>query len=663
MSKGGKAIIIILIVIIILFLGLGGLAIYGVYKYIQEKPDQPDVVLDEWPVADSLQTFSDKEFDEYTEVMKEQTEEDGGGFFNDLGLGDVGEEALPESADMVAEAPKEAAEGESITNVQEIGVDEGDIVKSFGDYLVVLRRGRLFVVQVKDGDEQLLRPVYKGDAYAKGSNLGTWYDEMLIYDNYIVVIGYSYEMSATEIGVFQISDQGQISHVNTFFMDSNDYYSSRNYASRLVDGQLIFYMPYYLFSYDYDSDDMEYKASLPEIRQWKKGSEVSEGKAILEKTDIYQPVQETSTPTLHTVVSCDLESKDFYCDAKAVTGPYARSFYVSPEAVYIWVSDYNYYNNDDQNEPNAYVYRMPLDLSDAGVVRAYGAPIDQFSFKEGDDGYLNVLVSEIGLGDAMWNPEYKNSNLALARFSLEDFSDTPVTLDPEQDFRSLPAPEGYTWQNRFVGDYLLYGAGSSWYDAPAETKVYLVDYKNDNPVKEIDLENGVDRIDLFDGNNAVVIGGREDDLLFNWIRLPEDGSDPQLLDTYTLPNASEGETRSHGFFYSASEQILGLPVRTGTSEGYEQLWTGSCGVNYLKVNWDTNKFEDLGVLSSTAKEEGYTDADDGCLYSCTDWYGNARPIFYMDRIFALMGYELSEGEVKDNKMEEIRRTDFYVLAP
>ncbi|MBI3045222.1 MAG: hypothetical protein HYY78_20605 [Betaproteobacteria bacterium] len=50
-----------------------------------------------------------------------------------------------------APAAKAAAE-DSITNVQHAGVDEGGIVKRHGDYLVILRRGRLFTVKV-GGDE------------------------------------------------------------------------------------------------------------------------------------------------------------------------------------------------------------------------------------------------------------------------------------------------------------------------------------------------------------------------------------------------------------------------------------------------------------------------------------------------------------------------------
>jgi hypothetical protein len=51
-------------------------------------------------------------------------------------------------------------------------------------------------------------------------------------------------------------------------------------------------------------------------------------------------------------------------------------------------------------------------------------------------------------------------------------------------------------------------------------------------------------------------------------------------------------------------------------------------------------------------------SQDGCLVSCADWYGNARPIFMEDRIFALLGYELIEGEEGDKRIEEIGRIDF-----
>ena len=43
----------------------------------------------------------------------------------------------------------------------------------------------------------------------------------------------------------------------------------------------------------------------------------------------------------------------------------------------------------------------------------------------------------------------------------------------------------------------------------------------------------------------------------------------------------------------------------------------------------------------------------------TDWYGNARPIFIGNRVFALMGYELVEGRLaRGGSIGEVGRVNF-----
>src|SRR5262249_59770307 len=136
-------------------------------------------------------------------------------------------------------AAEPLARAEAITNTQHAGVDEGDIVKVHGDHLVILRRGRIFTVAV--GDQQL-KPISKVDACGPEMDPSdTWYDEMLISDDTVVIIGYSYERGGTEVGLFNIDSQGQLSYRSTYHLRSNDYYSSRNYASRLIGSKLIFY--------------------------------------------------------------------------------------------------------------------------------------------------------------------------------------------------------------------------------------------------------------------------------------------------------------------------------------------------------------------------------------------------------------------------------------
>ena len=41
-----------------------------------------------------------------------------------------------------------------------------------------------------------------------------------------------------------------------------------------------------------------------------------------------------------------------------------------------------------------------------------------------------------------------------------------------------------------------------------------------------------------------------------------------------------------------------------------------------------------------------------------DWYGNARPVFLNNRVFALMGYEIVEGRVAGSQIAEVQRINF-----
>ncbi|HYJ92523.1 MAG TPA: beta-propeller domain-containing protein, partial [Pyrinomonadaceae bacterium] len=133
------------------------------------------------------------------------------------------------------------AKEESITNTQHAGVDEGDIVKLHGDHLVILRRGRIFTVRI--GDDSL-KPIDSVNAYPPSIDPSNdWYDEMLIAQDTIAVIGYSYGRGGTEINLFDIDEDGHLGYRATYHLRSNDYYSSRNYASRLIGTKLIFYTP------------------------------------------------------------------------------------------------------------------------------------------------------------------------------------------------------------------------------------------------------------------------------------------------------------------------------------------------------------------------------------------------------------------------------------
>src|SRR5688500_20187610 len=87
----------------------------------------------------------------------------------------------------LAKAREAEKDEEAVTNTQHAGVDEGGIVKVHGNHLVVLRRGRLFTVKIGDNS---LKPVSAVDDFAPEINPeSTWYDEMIVRGNSVVVHG------------------------------------------------------------------------------------------------------------------------------------------------------------------------------------------------------------------------------------------------------------------------------------------------------------------------------------------------------------------------------------------------------------------------------------------------------------------------------------------
>lgn len=534
---------------------------------------------------------------------------------------------------------------ESVTNTQHAGVDEGGIVKVHGDHLVVLRRGRLFTVKIGDG---ALNPVSAVDAFAPDINPeDTWYDEMLVSGDSVVVIGYSYDRGGTEVGLFNINNQGRLSYRSTYHLRSDDYYSSRNYASRLIGNKLIFYAPQYL------NPAMEDPfASFPAVRRWHRGARANEFRRIVPATNVYRPQTEFDVDygmAAHTVTVCDLANGGFDCKGTSVLGPPGRVFYVSPDSVYVWTSSWA---RHDKDKSPSIVFRMPLDGSGPSALRASGSPVDQFSFLQSEDENLNVLVRAESSGDGMWGAEVAEGSLALMRVPISSFTDGSEAV-PASRYRRLQKPEGYTFQNRFVNDYLIYGTGSGWgrpTKQAVQSNLFMVNWKQGNTHQMI-LPHGVDRIEQM-GSDAVVVGTDGKDLHFTSVRL---GDWPEIASRYTRKDASQGELRSHGFFYKPDGDdtgTLGLPISTPGRPGYEHLFEDSAAILFLRN--DSLQFREVGELG--AKPENAI--DDKCRASCVDWYGNARPLFLRGRVFALLGYEIVEGTLNDGRMKELRRVNY-----
>ncbi len=549
----------------------------------------------------------------------------------------------PAYAAAEASADASAPSGEQITNTQEAGVDEGAIVKDAGDYLVILRRGRIFTVR---HGGNALEPADSINAFPPGAQnaSSTWYDEMLVRGDQVIVVGYSYGDFGTEINRFRLGRDGSLTYRDTHYLRSGDYYSSTNYASRMIGDELIFYAP---VSLQWNN----WRATMPALRRGGPGGEVVD---LVDAEDVFltEPARRGKffLPMAHAVTRCDLSTEELECDATAVLGSWSRVFYVSSQAVYLWTNAISY----DGGEADGQLYRLPLDGSRPGSVPVTGGPIDQFSFTEdAADNVLRVVLRGEGQGDGMWGSEFSSGDLGLLTVPLGAFTDGSERM-PQAALRELPPVAGYSFQNRFVGDYLLYAAAN--YGNESDARFFYAAPVDGRAAQRIDLEHGVSRFDVM-GSDAIAIGpGSGNALGFSAVSL---GQSARVEDVYMLPAASEGEVRSQAFFYRADpgspqgvSGTLGLPVsRTRTGTGGEYLGNASA-IFFLRR--DNREFNPAGDLVSRAK----SDVSDNCIASCVDWYGNARPIFLRERVFALMGYELVEGRIENGAIREVRRTNF-----
>jgi hypothetical protein len=543
------------------------------------------------------------------------------------------------------------AKATSITNTQEAGVDEGGIVNQRGDILIVLRRGRLVTVSIAGGG---MTPVDRINAFPPGvTGEDDWYDEMLVHGDRVVVIGYSSDRGGTEINRFRIDDAGHLRFEDAYQLKSNDYYSSSNYASRLIGDTLIFYTPLDL---RWKSDPLE---MLPGMRRWR-GKEDAPFKRIARADQVYIPPsvltgRGAEIDALHTLTRCSLATPEMTCNSVGVLGASSRSFYVSSTAMYLWISDAWSYRSERRGA-RGLLYRLPLGSAAPAAIGVRGSPVDQFSFQE-RAGRLNVVVRNDGGGDAMWQPTVSQGAAALARIPIGSIGDGSAEL-PLASYRPLPGVGEQYWgfHNRFVGDALLYGISDYDEDAGNDRQgvVHVVPVAG-GPIASLPLHQSVDRIDLT-GRDGIVIGGtRGDGLGFATIELPA-GSPPRLGDQFILPKASQAESRSQAFFFSPDPRtpdgasgLVGLPVlRVGDDDPAAVLY----------LDRDARKLSRAGELASRSK----SDVDDGCTASCVDWYGNMRPVFTGGRVFALMGYELVEGAMRNGRIREVGRVDFAGLS-
>ena len=580
----------------------------------------------------------------------------------------VGEEC-EEDQIVVTGSRIKSSSSKSITNNQKAGVDEGDIVKNFGRFLIVLQDGRLFSVDTGHAPRDM-KLVDRIDVYAD-EDTGGWYDEMLIYKNRIVVTGYSYEMEASELSVLSISPEGIFTHEATFFLSSDDYYDIENYASRLVNGNLVLHTPLNLA----ESYERGEPIVFPSIRKWTREGGLSKPRRLYEAADVYKPVQKTLYPTMHAISVCPIRGKTLNCKTTAVIAPSRAEYYVDDDNAYLWVGygwddvELDDCDEIDDNIENTWqnykglgagVYQFSIRKAgyenSLKAVFTQGMPSDQFAL-ETSEGHFRALLN--------WSANtceihVDGTTKKYVDFTLGEFSARPRAISDDK-YVTMPSLEGSSAENMFTADYLIFGDRKGWGIKPPHENAKQIQHyavavpvKNPHAVVKLPLPHNVIRLESI-GDNVVITGYKDDKgLSLSSLDLR---AAPRIADTVTFAGRYESEGRSHAFNSDVNADgsgIFGIP--TVKREKTKYRWYSYSDTSDLSfMTFNTNlRMTDAGQLKAS---DDPVDPDYDCEVSCIDWYGNTRPIFIGGRTFALSATELIEGRLVGGQMRELARVN------
>lgn len=276
------------------------------------------------------------------------------------------------------------AQDYSTTNVQEAGVDEGDIVKTDGEYIYILRRsGSLEILSAKDGSMEI------------ASHL-TFSPEETVQEMYldndrlsVITSGYYTEMDTSNEEVIS-AKSGSKTHLYTYdISEKNDpkllgsVTQDGGYQQSRKNGDYI-----YLFTY-----------FSPAVMETYEESHLapSTSKGELDASSIYLPEHLNHSSYL-VAASVNIQEPDQIVDHKAVVSV-GSAFYASQENIYI--ANENWDNTATQTEILKLHYEDGVITGiAAGSVEGYVN--DSFSLNE-YQGYLRIVTTS-------YDENYNESN-------------------------------------------------------------------------------------------------------------------------------------------------------------------------------------------------------------------------------------------------------------
>ncbi|KZN70357.1 beta-propeller domain-containing protein [Pseudoalteromonas luteoviolacea] len=536
----------------------------------------------------------------------------------------------------------------SITNNQVDNVDEGGIIKFTGDYLIILRKGVIYSVKITENSHDILHAKSKVEINQSSWNQDVWYDELLVLKDTLLVLGYNYGLDASQLLRFNLGSQGEITYRDGILIKSDDYFSGSNFGSRIVNNKYLTYLPVELTS-EYPSP---HKASvLPQFAKiTDEGFGALKWQNIIGAKDIYKPLDMQLSPILHTVIVCDPLTVNFDCGGTAVVASGEYEYFVSNSAFYLSTSilhedrltDFQY--EGVQTQAVSRLFKLPHSGEVMGSALVKGKPRNQFSFMQ-SEGALHLLT----VSEAHSTPEIRALLYKLPDVVFEQRNASIVKPQREWSVATQYI------NNRFTNEWLvldenLYGGHIENRHVEQLDSLSLTHLFRDEQFT-LGLPHTVDRIEPIGGKLFVSGVNLQENYSVSIINL---AGSPSIDSEGVFDKFLEKENISHAFNYKTVTDNYGIAGITALSKAsLSEEMEDDLSIVYLGVTSNASV-----SLAGQAKAKVNPRTFIDCEVSCSDWYGNSRPFYIGNRVFALVGDVLIESHIIDEQVIELTRVDY-----
>ena len=327
-------------------------------------------------------------------------------------LEDSGGVAAPTSAGQDtgggAQTTSNSYTSESGTNIQVAGIDEGDIVKTDGEYIYVAKGRTVAVISAAGADSHQLVTIDVAGLVGPDEIITGPVMDMMIYEKTLVVLFHGFADDVTNWSASWGNYLSlQAASLKAAFYDISDpqrpqYLTQVSQSGSYVDSRLIGGMLYLVSRYNVSSDNIDPAQPVTYVPTVNSG----DGPVTVDPGDI-AILPWVESPSYSMVTAIDVAARTVTSEQAVLGG--ADTIYMSPTSLYLASTRWSYYDYsgsptprvtipgyEDFQQETTNVVRIGLDdLTVEATAVLPGTLINQFALDE-QNGYLRAVTTRTG---------------------------------------------------------------------------------------------------------------------------------------------------------------------------------------------------------------------------------------------------------------------------